>query len=215
MAGAGGLTILQATSLALDHLLRAVGDPVVELRDIGPGHAEFNRAQSIRAGAGVLAKTPDTFPAIAQAIRTAPRRRAMDARSGRPLGHAEPHAHPQRLDHAIERCAQGNDYAALRARHITRPGLRALGAWAEGHHEEAAGILEGLRPIFGDIGGSRVQLEVFTSIENEAVRRQCARRSDPPRPSSANEKAIQFIDVKRPEGDFFGPLETIAARKVA
>ena len=62
---------MKATSLALDHLLRAVGDPVTELFHIGPGHPEFNRAQTIRAAAGVLAKTPDTFPAIAQAIRTA------------------------------------------------------------------------------------------------------------------------------------------------
>jgi hypothetical protein len=62
---------MQATSLALDHLLRAVGDPVVELLDIGPGHPEFNRAQTIRAAAGVLARSPDTLPAIAQALRTA------------------------------------------------------------------------------------------------------------------------------------------------
>ena len=64
-------TTMKATSLALDHLLRAVGDPVADLRDIGPGHPEFNQAQIIRAAAGVLAKIPDTFPAIAQAIRIA------------------------------------------------------------------------------------------------------------------------------------------------
>jgi hypothetical protein len=63
-------TTMQATSLALDHLLRAVGDPVADLVDIGPGHPEFNRAQMIRAAAGVLAKIPDTLPAIAQAIET-------------------------------------------------------------------------------------------------------------------------------------------------
>ena len=63
-------TTMQTTSSALDHLLRAVGDPVVELRDIGPGHPEFYRAQTIRVATGVLAKTPDTLPAIAKAIRT-------------------------------------------------------------------------------------------------------------------------------------------------
>jgi len=59
---------MQATSIALDQLLRAVGDPVAALRDIEPGHPEFHRAQTIRAGAGVLAKSPDALPAIAQAL---------------------------------------------------------------------------------------------------------------------------------------------------
>lgn len=397
------------TSLALDHLLRAVGDPVAELRDIGPDHPEFDRAQIIRAGAGVLAKVPDTFPAIEQAIRTtggrkvSPRIRAhlaaaqawlsgdpvlaaesyasilnkwprdllalrlalscyfflgwhdrlcavvdglIPARTGNrpdvgfvlamasfahaengdfayaealgrkalardpacPMGvHAVAHAiaesgrpregaqwmrdqaahwatasrmhthnawhlamfdaeggnvasalgildgwllpasaaspldacdatallwrlardgvddngrwrrvsdafertlmpgfwpyvdlHAglahlsagkqarfQSLQYAIERCADGSDYAALRARHVTAPGLRALDAWAEGRYNEAAEILAGLRPVLGDAGGSRVQLEVFTSIEIEASRRQYFRRCDPPRPSGA------------------------------
>ena len=64
-------TTMQTTSLALDHLLRAVGDPLTELADVGPGHPEFDWAQAIRAGAGVLAKTRDALPAIAQAIRAA------------------------------------------------------------------------------------------------------------------------------------------------
>jgi hypothetical protein len=46
---------MQATSRALDLLLRAAGDPLAELRGIAPGHPEFHRAQVIRAGAGVLA----------------------------------------------------------------------------------------------------------------------------------------------------------------
>jgi len=61
---------MQATSRALDHFLRAVGDPVADLRSIGPGHAEFEWAQNIHAATGVLAKVPDAFPAIARAIRT-------------------------------------------------------------------------------------------------------------------------------------------------
>jgi len=63
---------MQATTRALDHLLCAVGDPVGELAHVVPGHPEFDRAQMIRAAVGVLAKTPDTFPAIADAIRTLP-----------------------------------------------------------------------------------------------------------------------------------------------
>lgn len=387
---------MQTTSLAIDHLLRAIGDPLADLRDIGPGHPEFHHAQAIRAAAGVLAKNPDTFPAIERAVRTPgagamspqthahlaaaeawlsgdpvlaaesyasildkwPRdllalrlaqscffflgwherlctvvdsvmpacrddeetfgfvlamasfahaengdaeyaealgRQALAGDPACPLGvHAVAHAiaesgrprdgarwmrdqdaqwaiqsrmrthnawhlamfdadagnvaaalgvldtwllpasedssveacdatallwhlasrgvdddgrwrrisdafertmtpgfwpyvdlhaalahlsagkttRAQRLVHAIERCAQGSDYAALRARHVTRPALRALCAWAEGRYDEAAGLLAGLAPRLGDVGGSRVQLEVFTSIENEAGRRR-------------------------------------------
>ena len=389
---------MQATSLALEHLLCAIGDPIGELRDIGPEHPEFIRAQTIRAAAGVLAKVPDTFPAIAQAIGTAdsvpmsPQARthlaaaeawlsgnpvlaaesyafilnrwpsdllalrlaqscyfflgqhnrlcevvdevasawthdqrgfrfllamasfayaesgdsahaetlgrdALDYEPGCPLGvHAVAHAlaesgrhhegaqwmrdqrthwatesrirthnawhlamfdaeegnvasalgifdgcllpasaqspldacdaagllwrlaidgvddesrwckisdafertttpgfwpyvdlhaalahlnagkkaRAQRLTHAIERCAEGGDYAALRARHVTQPGLQALEAWAEGRYAEAAELLAGLRPFLGDVGGSRIQLEVFKSIEQEAARQKCA-----------------------------------------
>ena len=402
---------MNTTSLALDHLLRAVGDPVADLRDIGPGHPEFDRAQTIRAAAGVLAKTPDTFPAIAQAIQAAdglavsprtsahlaaaeawlsgnpvlaaksyasildrwPRdllalrlaqscyfflgwhdqlcavidavvpswkhderefgfvlamasfahaengdaanaellgRRALAGDPACPIGvHAVAHAiaesgrhregaqwmrdqgnqwatksrmrthnawhlamfdaeegnvasaldildtwllpasaqspldacdaaallwrlasdgvddegrwckvsdafekilkpgfwpyvdlhaalahlsagklaRARQLEYAIGRHAEGDTFAALRARHITWPGLRALGAWAAGRPGEAAGYLAGLRPVLGNIGGSRVQLEVFKSIEREAVRRQHARQWDLPRPRTATE----------------------------
>jgi hypothetical protein len=77
----------------------------------------------------------------------------------------------QRLAAAIARCAQGNDYAALRARLVTLPGLQALAAWGDGLYAEAADRLASLRPILGDAGGSRIQLELFTSIEREARRR--------------------------------------------
>ena len=385
---------MKATSLALDHLLRAIGDPVTDLRDIGPGHPEFERAQTIRAGVGVLAKNPATFPAIEQAIRPidglAVSRQALahfsaaqawmegnpvlaaesyaslleksphdllalrlaqscffflgwhdrlcaivdavlpewkrhqpdfgfvlamasfaHAENGNgghaetlgrlaladnfdcPLGvHAVAHAiaesgrhrdgalwmreqkaqwatqsrmrthnawhlamfdveggniesaleipdvwllpaskqspldacdatallwrlttegvddgnrwstisddferkmtpgfwpyvdlhaalahlsagkqaRLQNLVKAIGRCAAGRDYAALRARHVTQPGLQALGAWSAGRYGEAAEHLATLRPILADIGGSRVQLEVFQSIGREATR---------------------------------------------
>ena len=94
---------MEATSLALNRLLCAIGDPVAELRDVGPGHPDFNRAQTIRAGTAVLAKTPDALPAIAEAIRPSderepsPRMRAHFAAaqawlSGDPLLAAESYA---------------------------------------------------------------------------------------------------------------------------
>jgi 4-oxalocrotonate tautomerase family enzyme len=429
---------MQATTQALDHLLRAVGDPVAELCDIGPGHPEFDQAQTIRAAAGVLAKIPDTFPAIAQAIRTtdelaaSPRTRAhlaaakawlsgcpvlaaesyalilgrwpcdllalrlaqscyfflgwhdrlcavvdtvvpawtRDQRDfgfvlamasfahaengnaayaealGRealasdpacPLGvHAVAHAiaesgrhrdgaqwmrdqsaqwatesrmrthnawhlamfdaeegnitsalgildawllpasvaspldacdaaallwrlatagvddegrwcrvsdafertmtpgfwpyvdlhaalahlsagkqaRAQRLVNAIERCAQGGNYAALRARHITQPGLQALGVWAEGRYDEAARLLAGLWPILGDVGGSRVQLEVFKSIEHEAVRRRRARKCNQPQPPTAKEQVMPLINVKLIEGVFSEPQKKQIAKSL-
>ena len=61
---------MQATSLALDHLLCAVGDPIADLASIGPGHPEFDQAQIIRAAAGVLAKSRDALPGIAQVLET-------------------------------------------------------------------------------------------------------------------------------------------------
>jgi hypothetical protein len=82
------------------------------------------------------------------------------------------------LQRDIERCAQGRDYAALRARHITRPGLRAIGAWAAGRHSEAVDLLKGMQPLLGEIGGSRVQLDVFRTIENdETASKQAAPRA--------------------------------------
>lgn len=400
---------MQATSRALDHLLRAAGDPVADLRDIGSGHPEFNRAQAIRAAVGVLAKVPDAFPAIAQAIRAvddtpvSPRIRAHftaaeawlagdpilaaesyalilskwprdllalrlaqscyfflgwhdrlcavvdmvmpawphdrrafgfvlamasfaraengDAAQAEALGrealardpacplgvHAVTHAfvesgrhregaqwmrdqrrqwardsrmrmhnawhlamfdaelgnvasalgildtwllpasaqsaldacdaaallwrlttdgvgdtgrwdqvsaafeqttapgfwpyvdlhaalahltarnlpRAQRLFQAIARCAEGDNYAALRARFITLPGVQALRAWSDGRFGEAAELFERLQPVLDGAGGSRVQLEIFRSIGREAARRQRGQgethRPQPPR----------------------------------
>src|ERR1700751_1058156 len=62
---------MQLTARALDRLLRAVGDPIGEIRDIGPGHSEFVEATVLRAASGVLIKTPDALPAIAEALRGA------------------------------------------------------------------------------------------------------------------------------------------------
>lgn len=94
----------------------------------------------------------------------------------------------QALAQAIERCAEGGNYAALRARRITQPGFRALGAWAEGRYGEAARLLAGLLPLLGDAGGTRVQLEVFKSIGHEAIRRQRVRQCDQPQPLSGDPK---------------------------
>lgn len=431
---------MQATSRALDYLLRAVGDPLGELRHIGPGHPEFHRAQTIRAGVGVLAKVPDTFPAIVQALRTtdgspaSPQTRAhlaaaaawlsenpvlaaetyasilsrwphdllalrlaqscyfflgwhdrlcavVDAvvpawagdqpgfqfvlsmasfvhaengdpayaealgrealalhpacplgvhavahaiaRSGRPgkgarwmrdqrahwatasrmcvhnawhlamfdvedgnvasalgifdawllpaaarasldacdatallwrlaldgvdvecrwgkvsdafermltpgfwpyidlhaaLAHfaaGEP-ARAQRLARAVERCAQGRDYAARRARCLTQPGLRALGAWADGRYGEAAQLFARLQPILGGAGGSRVQLEIFKRIGREAARRRRLRRFDRARPPSATAQAAPIVGPNRAEDALRGSQrEQFAERRTS
>ena len=60
---------MQATALALDHFLCAVGDPIADVKDIGPDHPEFDRAQTIRAAAGVLAKSPGALPALAGVLK--------------------------------------------------------------------------------------------------------------------------------------------------
>lgn len=74
----------------------------------------------------------------------------------------------QALSLAIQHCADGNDYSALRARHITLPGLRALTACSQGRHGEATGLLADLRPLLCEVGGSRVQMGIFESIERVA-----------------------------------------------
>lgn len=78
------------------------------------------------------------------------------------------------LSSAIHRCADGSNYAALRARHITLPGLRALTACWQGRHGEATGLLADLRPLLCEVGGSRVQMEIFKSIERVGRQSQCA-----------------------------------------
>jgi len=104
----------------------------------------------------------------------------------------------QRLTQAIERSAMGNNYAALRARHVTRPALRALAAWSEGRHGEAAALLSDLQPVLGDVGGSRIQLEVFNSIEREALLRERLPRCGLPAPRSAKAPAPRPIAWHHP-----------------
>lgn len=90
-------------------------------------------------------------------------------------------AHVADLVRTVERCARGTDYAALRARHVTLPGVRALDAWAGARYGEAAALLADLRPVLGSAGGSRVQLELFEQLEHEAVRRHQAQADTPVR----------------------------------
>jgi hypothetical protein len=73
------------TAQAADQLLCASGDPIAALRVVGAQHAEFARAQSLRADAAVLAKIPETLPTIVAALDT------LDARAlrGRDRGHLE------------------------------------------------------------------------------------------------------------------------------
>jgi hypothetical protein len=82
------------------------------------------------------------------------------------------HPRSQRLVQAIEQCAARRGYAALRARQITLPALRGLGAWREGRYGEAARLLASVRPLLSDAGGNRLQLELLTGIEREATRRR-------------------------------------------
>ncbi len=78
------------------------------------------------------------------------------------------------LSQSIHRCAQGSDYAARRARHITLPGLRVLTACSQGRHGEATALLADLRPLLSGIGGSRVQQDIFRNIERQALRARIA-----------------------------------------
>ena len=64
---------MKSTSVALDHFLCAVGDPVADVRGIGPDHPEFDRAQMIRAAVGVLSKSPDALPALARVLEAGAR----------------------------------------------------------------------------------------------------------------------------------------------
>jgi hypothetical protein len=89
----------------------------------------------------------------------------------------------QRLVQTVEQCAQGASYAALRARHVTRPGLQALRAQAERRYDEAAAAFASLQPFLGCAGGSRVQLEVFHRIERQAVQRRSRHRKPQPSPA--------------------------------
>ena len=78
----------------------------------------------------------------------------------------------------------------------------------------AARLLAGLQPLLGGAGGSRIQLEVFKSIEHEAVRRQRARQHDHPQLPSAKEQAMPFINVKLIEGVFSGPQKQQIAKSL-
>jgi hypothetical protein len=83
-------------SKALDHLLRATGDPLYDLKEIGPDHPSHARAEVLRAAVGVLAKVPAALPSVAHAIaaadspRLSPRlRRHLEAAEAWVRGEAE------------------------------------------------------------------------------------------------------------------------------
>jgi tetratricopeptide (TPR) repeat protein len=60
---------MKGISKALDHLLRATGDPLRDLDAIGPDDPRFAYSEVIRAGIGVLAKVPEALPEITRATR--------------------------------------------------------------------------------------------------------------------------------------------------
>jgi len=79
-------------------------------------------------------------------------------------------AHPARarqLASAVEARAQGQDYAALRAREITLPGLAAFAAILDGRLAEARRMFARLEPLLAEAGGSQAQLEIFYAVGNE------------------------------------------------
>jgi hypothetical protein len=86
------------------------------------------------------------------------------------------HHRMRALVEAIEQAGNGSSFAALRVRHVTLPGVRALDAWATGRYGDTARLLARLHPILPAAGGSTVQLEVFRQIAREARRRAAAQR---------------------------------------
>jgi hypothetical protein len=84
------------------------------------------------------------------------------------------HDRMRALVEAIEQSGNGSSFAALRVRHVTLPGVRALEAWANGRYGDTARLLARLHPILPAAGGSTVQLEVFRHIAREARRRELA-----------------------------------------
>jgi hypothetical protein len=60
---------MEGIARALDHLLRATGDPRADLEAIGHDDPRHVRAEAIRAAIGVLAKVPEALPEIARATR--------------------------------------------------------------------------------------------------------------------------------------------------
>ena len=96
-------------------------------------------------------------------------------------------ARTQRLSRAIERCAQGEGYAALRARLVTQPGLKALELWTERRYADGSTL------DVSQAGGSRIQLAVLKSVEDEALR--SAPRRSPPQAQA--QQARPFISTQQ------------------
>ncbi|HVY08135.1 MAG TPA: hypothetical protein VHB46_19325 [Burkholderiales bacterium] len=111
-------------------------------------------------------------------------------------------ARVQALSQAIDRSAQGNDYAALRARHVTRPALRALRAWTAGRHAQAVDLFADLQPILAEMGGSHIQLDIFRRIEQDARRRRGRENTAP----------LPRVDTKRSGHDSSRLWKSLAAR---
>jgi 4-oxalocrotonate tautomerase len=122
-------------------------------------------------------------------------------------------ARAKRLMQEVDALALGTDYAAWRARLITQPGLQALAAWAENGYDRAARLFAQLGPFISNAGGSRVQLDIFKSLEREAARRQRAEQQvllqSPPK-----EQEMPLINVKLIEGVFSEPQKKEIAKSL-
>ena len=98
---------MNSISRALDHLLRAMGDPIRDLDDVGPGHPGHLHAEVIRAAVGVLAKVPAALPAISRATREAdvpgvPPRLRAHLEAARAWVHGDPEQAAQRYSEIVE-----------------------------------------------------------------------------------------------------------------
>ena len=134
---------MQATVTALEHLLCAVGDPVAELRGIGPGHAEFERAQVIRAAACVLAKSPDALPALERVLH------ASDACASTPEFRAHLDAAAAWL--AADPVAAGERYAAILGRSphdLLALRLAQSCYFFLGRHDQLCAVIDAIAPAW-------------------------------------------------------------------
>jgi len=80
-----------------------------------------------------------------------------------------------RLRTAVRACTRGDDYAALRARKITLPGLNAMWTRAIGQPAKASDMFAALQPLLAEAGGSGAQLEIFYRFASKsAAHSSCA-----------------------------------------
>ena len=88
------------------------------------------------------------------------------------------------------------------ASYITAPGLRAVARLGRRPLRRGGEASRSAAAVLGYTGGSRVQLEIFTTIEHDAARRQYAGNCDLP---SATESQMSLITAQLVAGVFAEP----------